>query len=405
MKIAVLCHSDINGGAAVATTRLVNALSLRGADAQMIVLRKDGTNLRVEEAGGYFEKKIAFYAERAGIFFRNGFRRDTLFKVSTASHGISITENPTIQEADAIILSWINQGILSLAELKRLIKTGKPIIWVMHDMWCFTGICHHAYGCRNYTEQCGACKFLRNKPNDMSHTIWEKKRKLYNSSNIHFVAVSSWLRDRAVESSLLHDKLVHIIPNAFPIDDYPLQQHIAKRNKIIMVAARLDDTVKGLDYAIEALNIFNDKCANLAHGMEALFVGAIRDTSKLDALRFPHRHVGTVSDSHRLRELYSESAIVLSSSLYETFGMTLIEGQACGAIPVSFAEGGQADIIDDGKTGFIANYKDSESLADCIAKALSNLSITTETLHASVARRFSADTVAREYIDLLGRMK
>ena len=40
MKIAVICTSDTIGGAAISTTRLTNALSKHGADAQLIVLKK-----------------------------------------------------------------------------------------------------------------------------------------------------------------------------------------------------------------------------------------------------------------------------------------------------------------------------------------------------------------------------
>ena len=403
MKIAVLCNSDSTGGAAIATARLTSALSKHGADAQMIVLHKNTNNLRVEEAGSDFGKKFAFYAERLGIFLRNGFKKENLFKVSTASTGIKLAENPTIKEADAIILSWINQGMLSLDELKKLIKTGKPIIWQMHDMWCFTGICHHAFGCDYYTQECGKCKFLNsNRVGDLSHSVWKKKKDIYDNSHIQFVAVSNWLKNRAKESSLLRDLPVVTIPVPFPIEEYPVLSASNQRNKIIMVAARLDDNVKGLDIAIDALNILKDKFPAIAEHYEIIFVGDIRNKSMLDSLKFPYRHYGTVSDTKKLRQLYAQSAVVLSSSRYESLGMTLIEGQACGAVPVSFERGGQGDIISDGSTGYIAKYEDATDLAECIAKAINN-PIPPETLHASVSRKFSEDTVAKAYISLINK--
>ena len=403
MKIAVLCNSDSTGGAAIATARLTSALSKHGSDAQMIVLHKNTKNLRVEEAGGNFEKKFAFYAERLGIFLRNGFKKENLFKVSTGSSGIKLADNPTIKEADAIILSWINQGMLSLDELKKLIKTGKPIIWQMHDMWCFTGICHHAFGCDNYMQECGKCKFLNiNRVGDLSNSVWKKKREIYENSKIQFVAASNWLKDRAKESSLLRDLWVETVPVPFPIEEYPLQSSSNQRNKLIMVAARLDDKVKGLDIAIKTLNILKEKHPDIAKRYEMIFVGEIRDKSMLESLKFPYRHYGTVTDTKKLRELYSQSAVVLSSSRYESLGMTLIEGQACGAVPVSFDRGGQGDIISDGSTGYIAKYEDAEDLAECIVKAINN-PISPETLHASVSRKFSEDTVAKAYISLINK--
>ena len=93
MKIAVICTSDTIGGAAISTTRLTNALSKHGAEAQLIVLKKGSKNLRVEEAGGDFEKKLAFYTERLKIYLNNGFSRKNLFKVSTASDGIKLADS------------------------------------------------------------------------------------------------------------------------------------------------------------------------------------------------------------------------------------------------------------------------------------------------------------------------
>ena len=167
-----------------------------------------------------------------------------------------------------------------------------------------------------------------------------------------------------------------------------------------MVAARLDDMVKGLDFAIEALNSIAERYPEVAKNYEMLFVGEIRDTSVLDKLKFPYKTFGVVRDGKKLKSLYLQSAVVLSSSLYESLPGTLIEGQASGAIPVSFGIGGQADIIDDGKTGFIAKYKDSTDLADCIIKAI-NSNIDPKALHNSVVLKYSEETIAKAYISLI----
>ena len=48
------------------------------------------------------------------------------------------------KEADVIHLHWVNQGLLSLNDIKKMTQSGKPMVWTMHDMWACTGICHHA---------------------------------------------------------------------------------------------------------------------------------------------------------------------------------------------------------------------------------------------------------------------
>ena len=42
-----------------------------------------------------------------------------------------------------IHLHWVNQGFLSLSDIKKLVNTGKPIVWTMHDLWPATAICHY----------------------------------------------------------------------------------------------------------------------------------------------------------------------------------------------------------------------------------------------------------------------
>ena len=101
----------------------------------------------------------------------------------------------------------------------------------------------------------------------------------------------------------------------------------------------------------------------------------------------------------QLNELYRHSDIVLSTSLYENLPGTLIEGQASGCMPVTFGKGGQADIVDHLKSGYIADYKSASSVADGIEWAIANPT-DRAWLHHEVVRKFSADVVARQFIQL-----
>ncbi len=413
LKVTLLCHSDRLGGAAVVTFRLMQALRKAGVDARMLAFVKSSEDENVMEACNRNKRSALFFAERIGIFLRNGFSKKDLFKVSTASSGLHLEQHPWIADADVIALNWINQGMLSLDGIKRLSDLGKPIVWTMHDMWCLTGICHHAHECRNYTRQCGKCPYvhLPTSKNDLSHSVWKKKKSLYDKTNIHFVAVSNWLAERCKESSLLSDKPLSVIHNAFPIDFFITEPSTEckeldidyTKKHIIMGAARLDDPIKGFNYTIDALNAFAEKYPEKAQECEVLFFGAIRNSGLLQQIKLNHRHLGRVNDNRIIRQLYAASSVVLSTSLYETLPGTLIEGQAAGCVPVSFGMGGQKDIIDHKVNGYIAEYKSAESIADGIAWAL-DAAPDREMLHEEVRRRFAADVIARQYIDLFNNL-
>lgn len=409
MKVTLLNHSDSLGGASVVTYRLMQALRKEGIDVRLLVMSKTGNDENVTPYHSHRVHKCVFLMERLNIFLRNGLSKANLFKVSTASHGVSLASHPLIVDADVIAINWVNQGMLSLNEIENIAQLGKPIVWTMHDMWCLTGICHHALECDGYKKQCGNCQFISGgkRKNDLSHSTWLKKQALYQNTNIQFVAVSNWLANKCKESTLLGNKHIEVIHNAFPIDSYFITPTSKvegygidyNKNLILMGAARLDDPIKGFDYAIEALNIFAQQNPDMAKCCEVIFFGDIRNPQLLTKISMPYRHLGRINSADTIRQLYASAKVVISTSLYETLPGTLIEGQAAGCVPVSFGKGGQADIIDHKVTGYIADYKSSQSIADGIVWAI-EASPNREMLHESVRKKFASQVIAQKYIKL-----
>lgn len=412
MNIVIVNKSDNRGGAAVVSMRLMEALRAEGVDARMIVEEKLSDSEYVALAAPKWKLKASFLAERLQIFLANGFDRSKLFKVDTGAFGVDILRHPWIRNADVVMLNWVNQGFLSFKGLERLAKSGKKLVWTMHDLWEMTGICHHTDGCLRYQMKCESCQFLKNKGKknveDLATYVQRRKRELYESVNIKFVAVSTWLGDLAKKSTLLKDQDVSVIPNAFnPIFTEEIERGENEKLRIIMGAARLDDTVKGLPVMVEATKIFARRWPELARRVELITYGSIRDSGGFEGIAIPHRHLGLISGERAIAELYSSADVVLSTSEYETLPGTLIEGQAYGAIPVSLDRGGQRDIIESGMTGFLAEYdRDPRIRAERVAEALKEalLSVGPEIrrkMRTSVREKFEGKAVAKAYLQLL----
>ncbi len=400
MKVTFVNHSDSKGGASVVTLRLMKALSAMGVDARMLVTHKVTDDARIEVLRPEVRRKAAFLAESGEIFLGNGLHRGDIFKVSLADCGMDVHSHPWVKEADVVVLNWVNQGMMSLAEVARI---EAPVVWTMHDMWCFTGACHHAGDCHAYTGRCGHCKFFfgGRHARDLSRRTFLRKQRLYGRKGIHFVAVSSWLASLAAESTLLRDMPLSVIPNAFPVGDFSPEAMYgrghyglpADRRLVIMGAARLDDPIKGFDMAIDTLN-------RLAHDdVAAVFFGDLRNPDLLRQLKIPYVHLGPVSDPQTIHDLYAHADVVLSSSLCETLPGTLIEGMASGCVPVSFLSGGQPDIIDHGTTGYLAPLADTAALAEGIRQALAGR-FDPAAIRATVTARFSAPEIANRYLAL-----
>lgn len=406
MKVVLINHSDSQGGAAVVSLRLMHALEEAGVQVRMLVteqsLNNDGL---VEPLGGRRANKMRFIAERLHIMLHNGANRETLFKIDTCRFGASAASHPWVKEADVVMLAWVNQGTMSLKGIERIHRMGKPIVWVMHDMWNCTGVCHHAFDCEGYLSTCSACHLLGKSGDDLSTSTQRRKAALYQRVPIHFVAVSHWLEAVCRNSAIMKGCDVRMIFNAFPADSYRYERlEVAypgvplDKTVIIMGARRLDEDNKGFPEMLETTQYIAKERPELAKKIHFLLYGDIKDASLLEQMAVPYTYVGSV-DSIMLNELYRHSDIVLSTSLYENLPGTLIEGQASGCLPVTFGKGGQADIVDHLKSGYIADYKSPGSVADGIEWAIANPA-DRAWLHQEVVRKFSADVIAQQFIQL-----
>lgn len=405
MNITILSTSDSTGGAAVVSKRLVQAFINEGHEARLLVLNagRNGDD-RVYGCNKGLIPRSTFYKERIDIFFRNGFNRNDLFKVSTATTGYNITDNPLVKQADVIIMGWINQGFLSLKNIEEICSLGKPVLWVMHDQWCMTGICHLPGSCRRFTDRCGECKYLHwmKGPHDLSWRIWHKKNTLYNHyKNLRFVAVSHWLADKALQSSLLRDHNIEVVPNPVTIPTLPLLNVEHRRPVIVMGAARLDEDVKNLPLAIDSMNMFYDEYRHLYPDVSAVFFGNIRNAKILQQLRLPYHYLGPITNE-TTGSVFNNASVVLSTSHFEMLPTTIVEGLMWGCRAVATDSGGQSDIIVDGRNGFL-----TKGAAPCVSQAILQalqLNVTSQELRESVAIKFSPRRIAGDYLQIIERM-
>ncbi|WP_251621061.1 glycosyltransferase family 4 protein [Odoribacter lunatus] len=383
MKVLLVNTSERRGGAAVACNRLMRALNkLDGVEANMLVRDRDTADPHVFSVNTSCYNRLLNYGrfcwERLKIFLCNGFSRKTLFAVSTAATGINISTHQKLQEADIIHLHWINQGMLSLKGIRELLKSGKPIVWTMHDMWPCTAICHYSWECMNFYEECGKCPFLNSdRQNDLSNQVWKNKCYI-KTSNIHLVTVSSWLAEQTRMSSLTKNLKVTVIPNVIDTSIFRPQEKMTIRRKysfpidkkiVLMGAVCLDNSIKGFQFLNEALNMLSQKRNDLL-----LFLfGTIKNKDLLlKNLRVPYVSFGLLNDNRQIAELYAIADVTVVPSYYETFGQTIIEAMACGCPVVSFNNSGQTDIIDHKVNGYLAEYKNPDDLANGIQWVLDN---------------------------------
>lgn len=368
--------------------------------------------------------KVAFLLERLDIYLRNGRSRQHLFRVSTAKWGCDISPHPWLEQADIIHLHWINQGFLSLSTLRKLATLGKPIFSTLHDLWAATGICHlplemsptGATECPRYREGCGYCPLLAStQEHDLSRTIFEQKRFLARPP-FRYIAVSQ-AEGRLFEQSPLMQGYGAPTILANPIDlslfspetaeaTLPPFTPEAGRYYLTIVAARLDDAVKGPHLLKELAHQLRLRHPQLAERITLLLVGTIRQAGYFDDLALRHIALGSIRDRAQMASLYAASDALLSTSVYETFGQTLVEALSVGTPALSFRCSGPEDIIIDGINGYLIPAFDTATYADRLAELLERMHTEDEAFSPlrcrETALRFGAPAVATRLVELYG---
>ena len=407
MRVLLVNTSERTGGAAVAANRLMKALNNNGVKAKMLVREKNSTNLTVVPLPKSPLLQWRFLWERIVVFFHLHFQRQHLFEIDLANTGTDITSLREFKEADIIHLHWINQGMLSLKDIRKILRSGKPVVWTMHDIWPATAICHLTLGCRNFTTHCRNCRLLPGKGsnNDLSAKVWARKQAMIDGENIYYVACSKWLESEAKSSKLLDGQKITSIPNPIDLHIYNKGNKTEARQRlglptdkklILFASQRATNVNKGMGYLIEACRQLQD-IPNL--GVIILGGHAEEVTSQLSIANFP---LGYVNDEQRIVDVYNAADVFVLPSLSENLPNTIMEAMACGVPCVGFKVGGIPEEIDHKKNGYVAEYRSSEDLARGIRWILCEADYTMLSDNAvhKVVQCYSQQSVAMKYLDV-----
>lgn len=361
MKVLILSTYEKTGGAAIAAQRLMYALRKSGVDATMLC-RKN-----ISWWPGKPQSWTSIF-ERGVIWLCNGFSMKRLWLTDIALFGQDITKSKEYKEADVIHLHWVNQGFLSLKTIDKICKSGKRVVWTMHDAWNAIGAYHWKFQQQN---------------DSLERKVWTKKEKLYFGKKIQFVTCSEWLKNETLSSNLMKGQNIVSIPNPINSDIFKPQPHENKR-RVLFVAQDVNNPRKGVLYLNEAEKIINK---NESDRIEIVALG---------------RDIPYINNIEEMAKLYASFDAFVIPSLSENLPNTIMEAMACGTPCVGFAVGGIPEMIDHKVNGYVAKYKDSHDLAAGISYVLSaeNHARLATAAREKVLNCYSEESVAKRYIEV-----
>lgn len=405
--VLLLNTFDTSGGAARAIHRIHRGLRRTGVNSRMLVRRRDSNDPTV--LGSPTRAHTGFAILRKHLdsvplaIYPN--RLDPLFSLAWVPDRIDSRVRSL--DPDLVHLCWVNKGYMRLETLRSF---DRPIVWTMEDMWPFTGGCHYSGDCGGYRDSCGSCPQLGSGRDwDLSRWVWGRKHRAWNDIDLTVVAPSTWLADRACESSLLGDRRIEVIPNSLDVDRFkPLDQSVARKSwnlpqdpRIVLFGAiDVDDPRKGFHHLRTAVDEFGGFGVD-----EDIELAVFGSSQPEDEWQFDYRthYLGYLHDDVSLALAYSAADVMVVPSIEEAFGQTGSEALACGTPVAAFDGTGLSDVVDHRETGYLADPFDPIDLATGIEWIIEDddrLEALSQRARAKAESNFALDVVAEQYAEL-----
>ena len=406
-RVLHLSTYGAKSGAGVAALRLLEAERRYGLDAELLLMAPSSEPLIGVHALGndrrlYRAWQCKLWSERALVALLNGFNREQTFKTSLGRLGISMSAlRPYLAKMDLIHLHWTQHAFLSLRKLEELCKLGLPVVITLHDYWWAQGI-----------EQ------MATKPGELSASlrrldrqVRQRKAELMAHYPIHWVTVSSSLANEVSRSPIVPRLGISTIGNVLSAQYYQqtqMQETKASNEQapyqILFVATRVDDPIKGWSYLTAAMQQLAELAGELRAQMQLTLVGALSDRTLLKQIPIPVQHLGSISDAERLRSLYTESSVLISTSERESFGQTLLEALACGTPVIARDSGGPADILINGVNGALVAHDKPQEMATALWQHFTEATAYQPEACRASALRFTPTAIAQQYAQLYAQL-
>lgn len=400
MKVVHLSTTDM-GGAYEAAQRISDCLNLAGTESEVLVRSKFREHtLTIPFYNSLLQKFMSKTKNFCNLLISDG-------EVVFDRYGADICNHPYIRQADVICLHWVN-SFVSVSEVERILTLGKPVFWIMHDMWPFTGGCHYAGNCIQYTEKCDNCVMVK-KSKLKSVAYWQKKKhECFCSRNLYPIGPSSWISRCAQKSTIFQEKVIETIPNPINTEVFLPKNEKEKeavrkkyelsgqKHTILFGAAKVaNNPIKGFQYFVDAVKKLPKE------DYQVLVLGqSEREDVLNETLELEVRYTGFINNSTQLCDIYNVADLLVAPSLQENYSNTVLESLACGTPAVVFEVGGMSDLIKTGYNGYLVKNKNADDLAKGIIYVSKNREVLSENAREQVMRKNTFTVIGEKYKNL-----
>ncbi len=384
------------GGGGVYAKRLSDALCEAGQPS-IVLCAEDGTLQPRGVAWPLFDRVLAGLMHRWARQTMHSFLRQTRWR----SH-------PPITSGDTVHLHSVT-GFIGIAGLEALIPDGAKVFWTAHNPWLFTGGCVAYAGCDRFETGCDGCPILPGAVRGWARQEHGAKQRFARDRRVQAIANSEWMAGLIRRSSIYgHETDIPVVPPIVdgvfrPGDDggsLRARLGIGPERCVIGLSSRaVTDTGKGIGKFFAALPKEWQTLSNVTFLI--LGDGRIPMPAGVD-----HRFTGHVEGADDLARHYRAMDIFVSPSSMETFGMALLEAQACGIPVVAFSTGGTPEAVCPEANCHLVPNGDFAAMFDALCVVVSAgrpSGQQSDALHRWVASRHDAAVIAEKQIGVYRR--
>lgn len=203
---------------------------------------------------------------------------------------------------------------------------------------------------------------------------------------------------------------ITVVPEGIDLNLYYAKAGQSKESENILFVGRLA-TEKGLSFLIEAIPEVASQHSSATflfvgedHGVKHALLRQVADLKVSRYVKFLGPKFGAA-----LADIYRESCLFVLPSIYETFGLVILEAMASGLPIVATRVGGVPELIREGYNGVLVPPKDHVALAEAINSLLSNRQLyrRMSAQNVETAKRYSwrriAERIEALYVRLLDK--
>lgn len=402
MKILHINYHQNQGGASVATNRLIEALNQNNINSDLIVNQKKDKETFVKPQ---FKNIFELYSHKMkkflAIYIKKILGADNMYKDSISLFSSNLHMQINSSNVDIVNLHWVCNEMISIKEIKKI---EKPLVWTLVDMWPFSGSTHYT---ENDFYKFSNKKYDEKKIFNIQNWVLNKKIKYFNK-DIVIVCISKWLEKLAKESQVFKNNKIYTIPCTIDVNDWKsfdkkkARQSLGfdtnKKYYLFSAFNGINDKRKGFDLMLDSLS----KISMSKNKFVVVVLGNAEGLNRINELyKFDFRvfDQNFDNDKNLLKTIYSACDILIMPSRLEAFGQVALEAGCCELPCVSFKNTGVEEVISHNNDGYLADYLDIEDLSKGI-NLLNDETVNikmSKNIRNKIIKEFSYENVSKKY--------